>query len=120
MLLNYSSVVFAHGSMSDYIQARVSLAFETDWGVNMKSRYLGVAVSLSLLTLMSAPANAYLDPGTGSIILQAIIASVVVGFASMRFWWDRLLSLLGLRKQPKPSESAADTEAKNRERKDNS
>ena len=34
---------------------------------------------LALLMFVSSSANAYLDPGTGSMILQAIIASVAFG-----------------------------------------
>ncbi|GIU46922.1 hypothetical protein [Shewanella algidipiscicola] len=51
------------------------------------------------ILLFSSPAYAYLDPGTGSIILQAIIAAIVVGFATLRIWWDKLLTLLKLRKK---------------------
>jgi hypothetical protein len=36
---------------------------------------------------------AYLDPGAGSIILQAIIASVAVGLFTIKSWWYRLLDL---------------------------
>jgi len=50
-------------------------------------------ISLILLATLSGPAYAYLDPGTGSIIFQAIIASVIVGFASIKLWWNKLLNL---------------------------
>lgn len=39
------------------------------------------------------PVYAYLDPGTGSIILQAIIASIAVGLFTIKSWWYRLVSL---------------------------
>jgi hypothetical protein len=58
-------------------------------------------ISLALLAMLSTPAYAYLDPGTGSIIFQAVIASVVVGFASIRLWWDRLLNLFSSCKSDK-------------------
>lgn len=45
---------------------------------------------LSVLLLFASPALAYLDPGTGSIILQGIIASILVGLASIKLWWYRL------------------------------
>lgn len=46
-----------------------------------------VLLSTSALLALTSPAYAYLDPGTGSIILQAIvggIAAVSVGFAAAR------------------------------------
>ncbi|PKH54989.1 hypothetical protein CXF83_08420 [Shewanella sp. Choline-02u-19] len=60
-------------------------------------------IYLALLATISTPAYAYLDPGTGSIIFQAIIASVVMGFATIRLWWDKFLSLFSSRKSDKES-----------------
>lgn len=54
--------------------------------------------------MASAPAYAYLDPGTGSIILQAIIATVVAGFASVRLWRDKFLELIRFRKNSNKTE----------------
>jgi hypothetical protein len=45
------------------------------------------AFILAVLVLMPAPALAYLDPGTGSFIIQGVIAAVVgVGLAIKMFW----------------------------------
>ena len=41
---------------------------------------------------------AYIDPGTGSIILQAVIASVVGAAVAVKLFWHRILKFLGLRK----------------------
>jgi len=41
---------------------------------------------------------AYIDPGTGSIILQAIVASVVGAAIAVKLFWHRILKFLGLRK----------------------
>ena len=35
-------------------------------------------------------ANAYIDPGTGSIILQAILAFVAGAAATVSLWWGNL------------------------------
>jgi len=35
-------------------------------------------------------AHAYLDPGTGSIILQAIIGAVAAGFSYCVFYWNKV------------------------------
>lgn len=54
----------------------------------------------------SAPAYAYLDPGTGSMILQVLIGGVAGLALAGRFYWNRLLVLLGVRVEPAAEESA--------------
>lgn len=50
----------------------------------MKSINLSLAVVLIIsLCIMSQPAHAYIDPGTGSMILQALIA----GFIAVGAMW---------------------------------
>ena len=39
----------------------------------------------------------YLDPGSGSLIVQLLIAIVVGILATFRFWKSRLLSIFGIR-----------------------
>ena len=38
----------------------------------------------------AAPAQAYLDPGTGSILLQAIIGSIAGALVAVSVNWDRI------------------------------
>ena len=47
-----------------------------------------LAVAFTYLAL-SQPSYAYLDPGTGSIILQSILAGVAVALGLLRFYWYR-------------------------------
>jgi hypothetical protein len=35
-------------------------------------------------------AHAYLDPGTGSIILQAILGAIAAGFSYCVFYWNKV------------------------------
>jgi hypothetical protein len=42
------------------------------------------------LVISSAPAHAYLDPGTGSMILQGIIGTVAAGFAFFSLFFQRI------------------------------
>jgi hypothetical protein len=49
-----------------------------------------LSVSLSIL--------AYIDPGTGSIVLQALVASVVGAAIAVKLFWHRILKFLGIRK----------------------
>lgn len=39
----------------------------------------------------------YIDPGTGSIILQAVVAGVVGGAIAVKVFWHRILRFFGLR-----------------------
>lgn len=41
-------------------------------------------------TALAAPSHAYLDPGTGSIILQSILAGIAVAMGVLRLYWYRL------------------------------
>ncbi|MBO9591148.1 MAG: hypothetical protein J7557_20880 [Devosia sp.] len=43
-----------------------------------------------LLTAFATPAHAYLDPGTGSMLLQAIIGAVAVAGATLSMYWRQL------------------------------
>jgi len=47
---------------------------------------MGAALTCALAT----PAYAYLDPGTGSMILQGIIAGVAAGAAYVSIFWSRI------------------------------
>lgn len=48
---------------------------------------------------------AYIDPGTGSIILQAIAAGIIGGLVAVKLFWHRILVFLGLRKRQKADEA---------------
>lgn len=53
---------------------------------------------------------AYLDPGSGSLIVQILVA-VIVGFlATFRLWKARLLSLFGIRQDTEDDDDAGDSE----------
>ena len=51
---------------------------------------------LYMLTLIIFPtkAFAYLDPGTGSIILQAILGFIAATIASISIYWTKFKSLI--------------------------
>lgn len=64
--------------------------------------YLNISMILfvAVATLMFAPgkAYAYLDPGTGSIILQGILGGLAAAAVVARLYWHRLLVFLRIRK----------------------
>ena len=49
-------------------------------------------VSLVALMLFPSKAHAYLDPGTGSMLLQGIIAAIAGGLAAIKIFWARIFS----------------------------
>jgi hypothetical protein len=63
-------------------------------------------ISLSFMMgifLLSADAWAYLDPGTGSMLLQGILGGIAAISVVLKLYWHQILILLGLRKA-KPEE----------------
>ena len=40
--------------------------------------------------VLAAPSYAYLDPGTGSVILQSLLAGIAVAVGVLRLYWYRL------------------------------
>lgn len=64
-----------------------------------------IIIILIFLLLPSQLAYAYLDPGTGSIVLQTVIALLVLIIAFIKNFWTKvkisivkLLGLLGIKK----------------------
>lgn len=54
---------------------------------------LGAAALMVLLQ----PAHAYLDPGTGSILLQALIGGLAAGLFMIKMQWARIRARFGPR-----------------------
>tara|TARA_B110000967_G_scaffold207802_1_gene258081 strand:+ start:427 stop:666 length:240 start_codon:yes stop_codon:yes gene_type:complete len=50
-------------------------------------KYKIVILILTYLFCITSNANAYLDPGTGSIILQAILAFIAGAAVTVSLWW---------------------------------
>ena len=66
----------------------------------MKSRLCLTTMLMALaLSLFLFPANAYayLDPGSGSYILQLALAALVGGLFAIRLFWGRIKSFFGER-----------------------
>lgn len=64
-------------------------------------RQLLLACLISLFWV--SPSYAYLDPGTGSILLQGILATIAVAFGMLRLYWERfkgfVLNITGSRRR---------------------
>jgi hypothetical protein len=42
---------------------------------------------------------AYLDPGTGSMIVQLLVGGLAAAGVALKFYWRRLLSMLHIRQE---------------------
>jgi hypothetical protein len=62
-----------------------------------------VLVIAAVVLLAATPAYAYLDPGTGSIVLQALLAGLAVGTAAIAAFWTRIRQLFAGRKRSEPT-----------------
>jgi hypothetical protein len=61
-----------------------------------KSRHVLSRSVASVALMTSAPAAfAYLDPGTGSMIIQGLIAAIAMAGVTARMYWSKLQSVLG-------------------------
>lgn len=78
----------------------------------MALKYGFLSLSLIAYFASTAPAAAYLDPGTGSIILQGLIGAVAGGLVVMRLYWSRLKSFF---RKEEPETNAAKGEQPDQE-----
>lgn len=69
-----------------------------------------LTITALLYTASSGPAQAYLDPGTGSILLQALLGGVAGAAVVGRLYWHRLLVFVGARREA-PEAGNADAAA---------
>ena len=53
---------------------------------------------LVMLMILPTDAFAYLDPGTGSIIIQSVIASAAAAGYVIRIYWHKILSFFSRKK----------------------
>ncbi len=54
------------------------------------SKYLPYCLVFTAIYLISAPAYAYLDPGTGSVLLQGLLAGFAGVIAVLKLYWRRV------------------------------
>ncbi len=73
--------------------------------MNFGSIAASAVLSLFCFLTLTGPAYAYLDPGTGSILIQGLIGAVAAGLAFFKFYWHRLKSVLRPKTQTESLES---------------
>ena len=65
----------------------------------MKLRYAQLALT-GTLAVGWTPAYAYLDPGTGAVLLQVILGGIAGAAVAFRLYWNRILGFLGINTTP--------------------
>lgn len=76
-------------------------------------KHLRSVFKMGILLAVCRTLAAYLDPGSGSLIVQILVAIIVGALATFRFWKARLLSLFGLRQDGENDDESDETENKN-------
>jgi hypothetical protein len=65
----------------------------------MGANVFRLLLAAPLLGLATSNAYAYLDPGTGSIILQVLLGGVAGVMLAGKLYWEKFLSLFGMRRK---------------------
>jgi hypothetical protein len=75
----------------------------------LRTSILSAGLVVAVLAGTAAPAHAYLDPGTGSMILQVLLGGFAGVALAGKLYWRRFLVMIGARSdadaagdQPKP------------------
>lgn len=64
-----------------------------------------------IVGMSTSSAYAYLDPGTGSMLLQVLLGGLAGIALAGKLFWHRFLLLLGVRKEAKEDEGFADDQS---------
>jgi Na+-transporting methylmalonyl-CoA/oxaloacetate decarboxylase beta subunit len=67
---------------------------------DFQKKSLVVVCVLGVYVGFTAPAHAYLDPGTGSLLLQGLIASVAAVAATGSIYWGKIRAYFSKKKDP--------------------
>lgn len=69
-------------------------------------KLLAAMICLVYLALLcTAPAHAYLDPGTGSMIFQAVIGAALAAAATGKLWWSKVKGMFGNKSEKKSGDN---------------
>jgi hypothetical protein len=60
----------------------------------MKS-FTAIGVTVAFVLSSEAPVDAYLDPGSGSMLIQLLLGGVAGGAIILKLGWQRLRGLFG-------------------------
>ena len=64
-------------------------------------------LALLMCLLLPATAFAYLDPGTGSMLLQVILGGIAAVGVALKLFWYKIVAFLGIKKKPAGEDESA-------------
>ena len=67
----------------------------------MINLYKKVFILIFFYFILISRANAYIDPGSGSIILQAIVGALAAGSLTIKFYWSKIKNFFKKKKKDK-------------------
>lgn len=76
-------------------------------GVGGLKRFGWITVGTCMLFFVPQPAFAYIDPGTGSMILQLLLAGLAGAALFLRSYWAKVKKILGFRRDTREEEKPA-------------
>lgn len=56
-------------------------------------------IAIQFLVVLAPPAHAYVDPGSGSMVLQLLLGGIAGVIVIVRYYWHRLRRLFGFPEQ---------------------
>ena len=70
-------------------------------------------LAIAVLLMTESTAHAYIDPGTGSALIQGLIAVVAALGVTLKLYWHRVIRFLGLGedKDSNPSDDRSDEQS---------
>lgn len=71
----------------------------------MSRHLLHITLALLFLLLLTQPAYAYIDPASGSMALQLLVAAVAGALVTLKIYWQKVRSLFGAGKSVAKEES---------------
>jgi hypothetical protein len=64
-------------------------------------------LSAVILLIFATRAEAYLDPGTGSMLLQVILGGVAAVGVAIKLYWHKLRVAFGMGKKERPEDDTS-------------
>jgi hypothetical protein len=74
----------------------------------MRTHGFRIVIAILMIGMSTSSAWAYLDPGTGSIILQVLLGGVAGLLLAGKLYWHKILTALGIRHDAVESHTARD------------
>lgn len=75
-----------------------------------RRRSPALIVACACLVLVATPAQAYIDPGTGSLALQVLIGALAALSLGLRSQWSRVKALFGRSRREPSAPGSSSTE----------